>query len=379
MTTEKTASPIATAPVEAPKQFDRPQLGTADLEVDSLIRASEARRTFEVDGSGLTVAVLDTGLRVTHVDFAGRVAAQRNFTDDNGGDPNDVTDRNGHATNVAGIIVADGIHHGIAPGARVVPLKVLGNNGSGSFQAIADALQWVLDHRTEHDITTVCMSLGDGQNYQSDEIFAEDDTIHEKLRALRDANIAVGVAAGNDFFRHDSEQGMSYPAILRGSVSVGAVYDAVEGGFSYGDGSEAFSTGPDRITPFSQRLHKSVNKHCRTDIFGPGAPVTSSGIENDRGESVQHGTSQAAPVTVGVILLMQELYLRATGRLPKVDDLAAWLRLSGVSICDGDDEDDNVDNTDVKFIRIDAFGALETLRRHLRKELFLTGRSLKAA
>jgi subtilisin family serine protease len=371
-------SPLDIRPIETPKQFSAPQLGFELEEVDNFIRASEARHTFSVNGSGLTVAVLDTGLRTTHVDFAGRVVAQRNFTADNNADPANANDGDGHGTNVGGIIVANGDHIGIAPGANIIPIRVLANNGGGSFQAIRDALQWVLDNRVKHNITAVCMSLGDSGNYQSDTGFPANDGIATRIRALREAGVAVGIAGGNDFFSHDSEQGMSYPAIFRESVSVGAVYDDFEGPFTYSSGASTSESGPDRITPFSQRLHENVNADCRTDVFAPGAPVTSSGIQNDHGESVQHGTSQATPVTVGVILLMQQLHHRLTGRLPSVDDLVTWLRRSGVTINDGDDEVDNVTHTGLDFIRVNAFHALEAVRRHLQKELFLTGQPLAA-
>ena len=369
-------APNTIAPIESPRQFETPQLGLELVEVDQLVRATEARDRFSVDGSGLTVAVLDTGLRATHVDFAGRVVAQRNYTSDNSGDENDASDGDGHGTNVGGIIVAGEDHIGMAPGANIIPMKVLSNNGTGSFKAVEDALQWVIDNHEKHNITAVCMSLGASDNNQDDDFFPE-PTLRKRFAALRDLNIAVGLAAGNDFFTHDSEQGMSFPAILRESVSVGAVYDDFAGPFSYSSGAEAFSSGPDRVTPFSQRLHETVNADCRTDIFAPGAPVTSSGIENDHGESVQQGTSQATPVVIGIILLMQELHLRLTGRLPAVDNLVQWMRQSGVSINDGDNESDNVVNTGLDFIRVDAFASLAAIPRHLQKELLLTGEPLK--
>ena len=164
---------------------------------------------------------------------------------------------------------------------------------------------------------------------------------------------------------------MSYPAILRECISVGAVYDAAEGGFSYGSGATAHSSRPGQITPFSQRLHKSINRLTQTDIFAPGAPVTSSGINGPNGESVQHGTSQATPVTVGVILLMQEFYRRLTGELPEVGDLLAWLIRGGVPIIDGDDEDDNVQHTNLSFVRLDALSALDATRRAIQKKMLL--------
>jgi len=143
------------------------------------------------------------------------------------------------------------------------------------------------------------------------------------------------------------------------------VYDAAEGGFRYSSGAEAFSSRAGQITPFSQRLHPSVNRATFTEIFAPGAPVTSSGINGPHGESVQHGTSQATPVTVGVILLLQEYYKRHTGELPTVTQITNWLRRGGMPIVDGDDEDDNVRHTNLTFLRLDAMRALEAARREL--------------
>lgn len=360
--------PQQTERIETPIQFDRPQIRPALVELSPLIRLPEAREAFDVSGAGLTAAVIDSGLRTTHVDFVGRVPAQRNFTSDNGGDPNDASDGDGHGTNVAGIIAANGIHRGVAPGAGIVPLKALSNSGSGTFQAIEDALQWVIDNQAAHSISAVCMSLSDSGNYSTDTTFSG-DTLRTQLLTLKNSGVAVVVAAGNDYFTHGSMQGMAYPSILRECISVGAVYDANVGGFSYQDGARALSTGPDRITPFSQRLHERVNPNTRTDIFAPGAPVTSSGIANDNGESIQHGTSQATPVITGVVLLMQEFYQRTTGSLPPVDDLVMWMRSGGVIIRDGDDEDDNVLHTNLDFIRVDVFAALEAIRRHLQVRL----------
>ena len=350
-------------PVDPPLQRDMPMF---DIEIDQFLWVNEARAAFRVTGKGFTVAVLDTGLNTQHVDFEGRIVAQRNFTPDNGGDVNDATDGNGHGTNVGGIIVANGDHVGIAPEASIIPLKVLKNKGGGSFQWINSALQWVLDNHEQFNITVVCMSLGDGSNRTSDDNLAN-DAIRKKIRDLRGKKVAVCIAAGNDYFKHGSEQGMGYPGIIRECVSVGAVYDAPEGSFSYGGGAKAFSTRAGQITPFSQRLHTTVNPNTRTDIFAPGAPVTSSGINGPNGESVQHGTSQATPVTAGLILLMQEYYQRAEGELPEVDDLVKWLRRGGVSIFDGDDEDDNVKHTKKTYLQADALSALDAVRRQVQK------------
>lgn len=353
------------------------------IQTSSFIQATTARDTYKVNGKNLTAAVLDTGLRTTHVDFAGKVAAQRNFTADNGGDVNNASDGNGHGTNIGGIIVANKINTGIAPGAKIVPLKVLTNGGGCLFTSVRDALQWVLDNHIAHKISVVNLSLGDSGNYVNDDSFAADN-VRKLVQKLAAKRVAVVIAAGNGFFNHASAPGMGFPGIIREAVSVGAVYDASEGAFSYGSGAKAFSTGPGRITPFSQRLHESRSATCRTDIFAPGAPMTSSGIGSDTAFSIQHGTSQASPVTSGVILLLQEYYQRVAKSLspkypatfkapflPSVSLLVQCLREGGVVIKDGDDEDDNVTNTGLSFIRLDALLALRRMSRYFRRYLLL--------
>ncbi|MGB7202988.1 MAG: S8 family serine peptidase [Pyrinomonadaceae bacterium] len=363
---------FAIAPPEAPVQFDQPQLTVSDVEVDSLIRVNRARDTFKVNGSGLAVAVLDTGLRTTHVDFAGKVVAQQNFTTDNGNNPNDASDGQGHGTNVGGIIVANDLHTGIAPSANIVPLKVLQNVGGGSFATIDSALQWVLTNHANFGISVVNMSLSWTDNNVDDLPFSNLPTTR-LIAELKARNVAVVVAAGNYYGKYRS-QGMGFPAILRDVVSVGAVYDSNIGGpLTYFPNTTALTTSRDQITPFSQRLHPALNPATCTDIFAPGAPITSSGIQNDRGESIQSGTSQASPVTAGVILLMQDFFKKNTGQLPDVDLIINCLKMGSVAITDGDDENDNVPHTNRQFPRIDALLALEAVRRSLQLELLTTG------
>ena len=357
------SAPKTIPPVEAPEQIAHQAPVQHLPEVREFLWVDQARLAFGVSGKGLTVAVLDTGLNTQHVDFAGRVIAQRNFTADNGGNMDDATDGNGHGTNVGGIIVANGDHKGIATGANILPIKVLSNEGGGSFDAIDQALGWVLENREKHNITVVSMSLGDSGNYTSDDFGA--DPIQQKIRKLRAARVPVVVAAGNDYFSHNSQQGMGYPAIIRECVSVGALYDGPGGGFNYGSGAKALSRQAGQITPFSQRLHRSVNRATNTRIFAPGAPVTSSGINGQHGESVQHGTSQATPVTAGLLLLMQEFYKQRKGQLPTVAQLINWLQRGGITIFDGDDENDNVQHTNLNFLRADAISALDAVRRSL--------------
>jgi subtilisin family serine protease len=311
-------------------------------------------------------------LRTSHRDFKDRVIAGKNFTDEGAGE-DDVSDLDGHGTNVAGIVVAGGsdtggIHLGMAPKAKIVPLKVLTQAG-GDFGAVSKALKWVLDHRAEHNISVVNMSLGDSGNYQDDQGFAGDAAqVQTLIKALRAQRVAVVVAAGNAYHTFSpkgspAKEGMGFPAAVRETVSVGAVFDRSDSNaIEFVDGTIVFSQKPNGIAAFSQRLHQTVSPTSRTDIFAPGAPIVSSGNASDDGSSVESGTSQASPVAAGVILLVQEAYKAKHGDLPTVDQVEGFLRLNAVKLLDGALEDDNVAHTGKEFLRLDALEALDAAR-----------------
>lgn len=241
--------------VDKPLQSDG-LVGERLVQVTSLIGATAARRDFLVDGTGLTVAVVDTGLRTTHADFAGKVVAQVNLTEDNEGNGANARDGHGHGTNVAGIVCAHGDHLGIAPGANVIPIKVLRNSGTGNLQDVEAALSWILDNHARYGITVVNMSLGDSGNYVGPPLVGEMARLIHELRELR---VAVVVAAGNEYPSLQT-QGMGYPAVIPETISVGAVYDSSMGRVTDNHGGIAYSTGPGRITPFSQRLHAEIGR-----------------------------------------------------------------------------------------------------------------------
>jgi hypothetical protein len=340
--------PTDVVPVDKPDEVVH---GQRLRESSSLIRAKFARLKHDVDGSGLAVAVIDTGVRSTHIDFGNRIVAQKNFV--NGTD--NAWDDHGHGTHVSGIILADSISQGIAPGAKLVSLKALDDTGFGYWEVIDKALKWVLRNKDAYNITVVNMSIGDSGNYTE----GFNDFLSQTIKELRAERIAVTIAAGNNFKHHESKQGMSFPANCPSCVSVGAVYDANLGIQAYWSGAAAFSTGADRITPFSQRLHWTTSAESRTDIFAPGARVTSTGYRDDYSMATMSGTSMAAPMTAGTILLIQQLFLRKYGELPSVDMLESILMKTATIINDGDDEDDNVENTGLDYPRGDALAALD--------------------
>jgi subtilisin family serine protease len=376
------------------------------------VQVPDARAKFQVTGRDLTAAVLDTGLNVDHVDFRGAIKASVNFSSEDSGQAANVTDRHGHGTNVAGIIVANGparadpkrseafnisvnpagMHQGAATGASIAVLKVMPN---ATFGPVEDALEWVVANFSAHGITAVNMSIYSSQNLQAD-----NDPSYARMRklisALVELRIPVVISSGNSFAAAMSVPGMSYPGIIREGISVAAVYDAdlakneLPKRYPDYNGLQAiaFAVKRGQMTPFSQRLPETAGE-LRTDLVAPGAVIVSSGIKGQFGESTQEGTSQAAPIVTGIILLMQEWYrnfqiaaaakgdsakeaaLRAAAindvnLRPPVAKLLEWLR-TGERITDDHGQDDNVENTKGSFPRVDAMAAFAAMTKELQK------------
>lgn len=346
-------------------------------EADELVQFRKAHMTSI--GSGITVAVLDTGCNTAHRDFAdvpGRIAACVNCTGVGSGD--DVTDGSGHGTHVTGALAANGIHVGVAPGCRIVPIKVLDGVGAGQGipigEAIALGLQWVIDNADAHDICVVSMSIGDAGNHTDDSAFST-EPIAVSIAALADRNIPVVASSGNYYGRFSkaaAAEGMCFPAILRQAISVGAVYDErcdpAQGrpcrlGEEYGS-PEAFGSRPDQVTVYTQRMHKADLSGCGTDFLAPGSWVRATGISGDNGSSVvKEGTSQAAPIVAGTIALMQAVSLERTGnRRPPIDRLKAILRQTARQVNDNAVMA-NVKPTNRSFVRINAFEAVRLMNQ----------------
>ena len=154
--------------------------------------------TTPYDGSGIGIAVLDSGVNSSHVDFkdaAGltRVIKSVDFTGENRTD-----DPYGHGTHVASLaagnaLVAQGAYAGIAPGAKIVNLRVLNSQGAGTISSLLTALDWVKTNRVTYNIRVVNMSLGTAavDSYKFDPLCLA-------VRSLVDSGIVVVAAAGNE-------------------------------------------------------------------------------------------------------------------------------------------------------------------------------------
>jgi hypothetical protein len=336
--------PIAIDQLEA-----RQQLNAAF----DLIGLSEMRNdpTYAgLDGTGIAVAVLDTGVDRTHVNIAPNYIGGRNITD--GGD--NPVDRQAHGTHVAGIVAASNAQIGAAPDAKLVGVKVLGDNGSGTFTDIRDGLRWVYDNRTTLNIKVVNMSLGGG--FFTNISQTAGDILLTEVRRLESAGITV-VSAGGNSFKNNEYQNFGAPGIYS-TLVVGATWqDGTNRNISWGSGATDFTTGAGRITSFSQRLVAS------NTIFAPGAFIRST-VPGNRFESMG-GTSQASPLVAGCVAILQEAAQRFGGRFLSPSEVREVLISTSATIFDGDDEDDNVRNTQVNYPRIDIYSAVREVRTRL--------------
>ncbi len=310
-------------------------------------------RFADYDGTGLATVVIDTGIDRDHPFFgpdnnddgvADRIVYQYDFVSEE----EDASDQNDHGSNVASIIASeDADYPGVAPAAGIIALQVLDASGTGTFGNVEAALQWVVENVETYNIASVNFSLGDSGNYSAPQcLYGIDD----EMAALAAMDVIVVSASGNSYY---GSQGIGYPSADPNSLSVGAVYQSDCGPQTYGSYCSATTTGPDRITPFSQR-HETL-----TTVMAPGAPIT--GADSSGGVVTMHGTSQATPYISGLAVLAQQMAIDQIGRRLTVEEFATLLRESAVTIHDGDDEDDSVVNTDLDFPRVDVLSFAEAL------------------
>ena len=320
------------SPTRARRPFGRPALGcrprleplelrqllTGNDTIDHLIGASAVRALYQVDGSGLSAALIDTGVDYTHPALGGdgygpghKVVDGYNFPANT---PNPFP-LDTHGTLTAGIVAStDATYPGIAPGANIVALRVFADNGSGDFNDVARALQYAIDHHEQDNISVVNISLSDGGNYSYD-FFTHDNSIGQKLAGLihklDQLNIPVVTAAGNSF---NGVPGMGFPSILTETVSVAAT-----------DKNDAFLSN-------AQRLGARDGYAAATDVVAPGKDFSAPTI--DRRWVAVDGSSFSAPIVTGSIVLLQGIYKKWYGTLPKVDDLLVWIKGGATTVHD---------------------------------------------
>jgi subtilisin family serine protease len=326
------------------------------LAVTGVTAAKNDPRFANLDGSGVTTVVIDTGIDVNHSFFGpdsngdgidDRIVFQYDFAD---GDAN-ASDVSGHGSHVASLIGSqDAAYPGVASCTDLIALKVFSDSGAGYFSYLEKALQWVIANQDTYHIGVVNLSLGDGGDWTDS--FSRYG-IGDELAALAGMDVIVVAAAGNNYYQFE-RVGVAYPASDPAVIAVGATWAADFGGpWKISTGAIDYTTGADHIASFSQRDATLL------DTFAPGARF--NGANAVGGYKTMEGTSQASAFVSGVAALSQQLAREELGRYLTTGEFATLLRETGDKIVDGDNEVDNVVNTGLSYPRIN----FATLAEHI--------------
>jgi subtilisin family serine protease len=210
----------------------------------------------DTDGEGVTAYVLDTGVRITHADFAGRASYGYDAIDKDG----IAQDGHGHGTHVAGTIA--GTVYGVAKKAKIVAVRVLNNQGSGTTAQIVAGIDWVTANAVKPAVANMSIS-GPG-----------DAAMDTAIRNSIVSGVTYAVAAGND----STDAATRSPARVAEALTVGA------------------TTATDARASYS-------NYGSVLDLFAPGSAVVSDWSTGDSAANALSGTSMATPHVAGAAAL----------------------------------------------------------------------------
>ncbi|MGW0589402.1 S8 family serine peptidase [Streptosporangium sp. NPDC002607] len=241
------------------------------------------------DGTGVKVAVLDTGIDTKHPDLADRIADSRSFISGQ-----EVQDGHGHGTHVASTIAGSGAaaagkFKGVAPGAQLIVGKVLSDGGEGLDSGIIEGMEWAAASGAK----VISMSLGGGATDGTDPMSQAVDTLSTSSGAL------FVIAAGNAGAA--GAETVATPGAADAALTVAAV-----------DKSDAWAT-------FSSQGPR-IGGGLKPDIAAPGVAIaaaraagTTMGTPLDEHYTAANGTSMATPHVAGAAAIMAQQHPDWTG------------------------------------------------------------------
>lgn len=245
-------------------------------------------------GAGIVVAVLDTGCDPHHLDLEERIIGGRNFTSEDQGDLDAWDDQVGHGTHIAGTIASSlngfGVV-GIAPEAQLLIVKVLGNDGTGTYESLIQGIQYATQWQGPNGERVQVINL-------SLEGLEDVEELHLAIQKAIEAGILVVCATTNSEDDDSSTNEIYYPGAYPEVVSVGAVDQQK------------------KITPFTSTENQ-------LDFIAPGVDILSCYPNNQY--AILHGTTMASSHISGAAALLISEAEKRLGRKLTEDEILGQL------------------------------------------------------
>ncbi|WP_162606724.1 S8 family peptidase, partial [Jiangella asiatica] len=264
--------------------------GRVEATLDDSVSQVGAPAAWEAgyDGTGTTVAVLDTGWDPTHPDLAGQVVGAANFTEDVDPEGRTGVDGHGHGTHVAATVAgtgaaSGGANRGVAPGADLLIGKVLDTGGSGYEDWIIAGMEWAVAQGAD----VINMSLG--TNYATDGT----DPLSQAVNRLSESSDTLFVVAAGNL--GPAEGTVASPGAATSALTVGAV------------------DKQDQPASFSARGPRRGDDAVKPEVVAPGVGIvaaraagTSLGNLLDEHYTSMNGTSMATPHVAGAAAIVAQ-------------------------------------------------------------------------
>lgn len=306
---------LALAQLQQVRQIEQDALVRPALDKATLwFGVNKARDDFGLDGNtdgsptyskdDIVIAVLDTGINAAHVDLdGGKVIGWADFIDSEPSPYDQGDDCGYHGTHVSSIAAGEGqgdsAFKGVAPGAALVGVKVLGlqdpfQDCVGTVSQVNAGIQWVIDNKATYNINIMNMSLGasgcsDGQDSQS-----------LLVNSAVASGITATVAAGNE---GPNLCTIGTPGAAEDAITVAAISDVEPGPAVRFNCDSNFVSGGFRLACFSSR-GPTHDSRIKPDIAAPGVQITAADGAGANGYVSLSGTSMATPFVAGVAALM---------------------------------------------------------------------------
>lgn len=258
--------------------------GESSTGVGYCLRDDPRMQVSNLTGDGVTVAILDTGVDPKHLSlddmdddistFDPKIVAFKDFVNER----KEPYDDQGHGTHCANLIAGTGEDGGVAPGARLVAIKIMDEYGACYLSDAITALDWCIENQDDFGIDVVSFSVGGEGSSDGTSL------LDKACDRIVDEGLVVCVAAGNS---GPSKKSIVTPGTAENVITAGAIY-------SDGEIFQMSSRGP------------TQDNRIKPDLVTVGVDVVSAKSGTLFGQSAMSGTSMATPQVAGAVAILLE-------------------------------------------------------------------------